>query len=281
MTPTIVKRRDSLAINTPYNADFVTALKNVIPAHKRAWSKPSWIVALEYEQQAISLVMIYYECMPSIVDRSTDEPDRVTQLIKLEYLGRCKSVDNRPSVASAWVNGGWSVSILETALRAFFEGPKPTNDTAPNYYGMLGIAQDSTSDEIKKAYRRMARQWHPDVNRGDPDAPDMFKKINEANTVLSDARKRKKYDFILRVVADTTTDKTTSSYLQDLIDSYNDRYGYRSPLRCGHLNVEGSLVFGKLTVDKINSWEDIRDDQGRTMVTTWIKDDKNFTVYWI
>jgi hypothetical protein len=49
MTPTIVKRRDSLSINTPYNADFVAALKQVIPSHKRSWNKPSWTVALEHE----------------------------------------------------------------------------------------------------------------------------------------------------------------------------------------------------------------------------------------
>ncbi len=280
MPPTIIKRRDSIDINTPYNADFIAALKQMVPAHKRSWNKPSWTVALDQEQNAISLVMIYYNCMPNIVDRSSDDPDRTTQSIKLEYLGRCKTKEGQPPAASAWVNGGWSVSILETALRAFFEGPKQSNDEHPTYYGILGIPQDSTPDDIKRAYRRMAKQWHPDICN-DAEAVDMFKKINEAHAVLSDDRKRKKYNFMLRVMADTTPETKISSWLQDKIDNYNSMYGYRSPLKCGNLSVEGVITFGRLTVDKIISWDDIKDDQGRTMVTNWTMGEKTFQTFWI
>jgi DnaJ-class molecular chaperone len=63
-----------------------------------------------------------------------------------------------------------------------------------DYYEVLGISKTATEDEIKKAYRKLARKHHPDVNPGDKSAEDKFKELNEAYEVLSDADKRKRYD---------------------------------------------------------------------------------------
>lgn len=63
-----------------------------------------------------------------------------------------------------------------------------------NYYAILGISRDATHDEIKKAFRKLARQYHPDVNSNDTQAEDKFKDINEAYDVLSDETKRADYD---------------------------------------------------------------------------------------
>ncbi len=63
-----------------------------------------------------------------------------------------------------------------------------------DYYKILDIGKNATTDDVKKAYRKLARKHHPDLNPNDPDAKKMFQQINEANEVLSDPEKRKKYD---------------------------------------------------------------------------------------
>ena len=63
-----------------------------------------------------------------------------------------------------------------------------------DYYKVLGVSKDATSDEIKKAYRKLARKLHPDINPNDKEAHVKFQQLNEANEVLSHLEKRKKYD---------------------------------------------------------------------------------------
>src|SRR3954471_6835420 len=63
-----------------------------------------------------------------------------------------------------------------------------------NYYEILGVKKSATADEIRKAFRKLARKHHPDVNPGDKAAEEKFKTISEANDVLSDPKKRKIYD---------------------------------------------------------------------------------------
>jgi curved DNA-binding protein len=63
-----------------------------------------------------------------------------------------------------------------------------------DYYKILGVDKGATTDEIKKAYRRLAKKYHPDKNQGDRSSEEKFKEINEANEILSNPEKRKKYD---------------------------------------------------------------------------------------
>src|SRR5438552_7075129 len=63
-----------------------------------------------------------------------------------------------------------------------------------DYYTMLGVSKTATDAEIKKAYRKLARKYHPDLNPGDKQAEAKFKELSEAYEVLSDTEKRKQYD---------------------------------------------------------------------------------------
>src|SRR6266496_4469925 len=66
--------------------------------------------------------------------------------------------------------------------------------TKKDYYEILGVKKSASTEDIRKAFRKLARKYHPDVNPGDKKAEERFKEISEANDVLSDPKKRKIYD---------------------------------------------------------------------------------------
>src|SRR6266571_5823417 len=66
--------------------------------------------------------------------------------------------------------------------------------TKKDYYAILGVKKNASAEEIRKAFRKLARKYHPDVNPGDKVAEEKFKALSEANDVLSDPKKRKIYD---------------------------------------------------------------------------------------
>src|SRR3954468_24836974 len=66
--------------------------------------------------------------------------------------------------------------------------------TNKDYYATLGVKKTATPEEIRKAFRKLARKYHPDVNPGDKKSEEKFKEISEANDILSDDKKRKVYD---------------------------------------------------------------------------------------
>ncbi len=67
-----------------------------------------------------------------------------------------------------------------------------------DFYAVLGVTKTASADEIKKAYRKLARQFHPDANAGDAKAEEKFKEVSEAYDVLSDDSKRREYDEMRR-----------------------------------------------------------------------------------
>ena len=70
-----------------------------------------------------------------------------------------------------------------------------------DYYEVLGVPQGASEKDITKAYRKLAKQYHPDANAGDKDAEERFKEISAANDVLGDPEKRKEYDEVREMVA--------------------------------------------------------------------------------
>jgi molecular chaperone DnaJ len=76
-----------------------------------------------------------------------------------------------------------------------------TRPGTKDYYQILGVAEAATAEEIKKAYRKLAKQYHPDANQNDPRAADRFKEVGEAYAVLHNPEKRKQYDQMRRLGA--------------------------------------------------------------------------------
>ena len=85
-----------------------------------------------------------------------------------------------------------------------------------DYYRTLGLGPEAGEDDVRKAYRRLALQWHPDRNAGDPRAAERFKEISEAYAVLIDSAKRREYDRARQVGAPSGFSHTREDLFRDL-----------------------------------------------------------------
>ncbi len=103
----------------------------------------------------------------------------------------------------------------------------------PDLYEIMGISRDASQEEIKKAYRKLAKKYHPDANPGDKNAEEKFKEINEAYTTLSDEERKKAYDLKFEGKSDTRKTET------------HERNGQR-----GNGPVQGSTSFNFENVEK-------------------------------
>lgn len=94
----------------------------------------------------------------------------------------------------------------------------------PDYYKLLGVDKTASQKDIKSAYRKLARKFHPDLNPNDKDAKKKFQEINEANEVLSDPDKRKKYDQYGSDWQHSDQFEKQKQYQQQYADSRQTRY---------------------------------------------------------
>lgn len=257
----ITAENGSFKVKSPYNVRFVERLKIEIPATARKWDMTSkcWFVASSYGNELKRLCDEVYggECvLPTVIAEKAEvfECD-----LRVDYLANCKQ-----EVANVHSLGSWSAKIPERVLRAWF---KQTDQNAGTLYGLLGIDEKVSALEIKTAYKRAARVWHPDICR-EENAREMFEKIKEAYDVLSDTTKRNKYNAGLlfeRMAKMTPKASRFASFVP--------------PFRCGELRVKARRELGQLIVEEILDWKDIQNECGQIMVSYW--DGDSFSVMWV
>src|ERR1700759_1703514 len=96
--------------------------------------------------------------------------------------------------------------------------------TKKDYYEILGVKKSASADDIRKAFRKLARKYHPDVNPGDKSAEEKFKTLSEANDVLSDPKKRKIYDQV-GFYSDNIDPATAEAYARGGSSGRGTQYG--------------------------------------------------------
>ena len=119
-----------------------------------------------------------------------------------------------------------------------------------DYYDVLGIPRDASAEDIKKAFRKLALEYHPDRNPGDAQAEERFKEAAEAYSVLADAEKRSRYDrFGHAGVGGTGSaggfDPTVFADFGDILGGLGDLFGVASGTRRGGVRRGGDLRYNR------------------------------------
>lgn len=262
---------NSFALHTPYKAGFVNAIK-ALPYESRAWdgSAKAWIVAQDQIEKAIQLIEDYYG--EKVIAPELEPVDAKQKYgFQLDYVGIPKERQGQAGKTALGLSDGqWRVVFSEEVLKGWFEKAQVNHEET--LFSLLLVGENATDQEIKSGYRRLARQWHPDVCKED-NAAEMFRTIQQAHEILIDPLKRKKYQAGL--------------YLERSQNGQNDyrRSNYRDtfipPLRCGFLTVTGSVSVGRLRVTEILSWNDVTNEQWQTMVSSWNKAREAVEIEWV
>ena len=261
----------SYVVKFGYDRQLLDNLKTMIPYAGRKWNQEDKTWRIDPRHTDLLRVLFPNDTIPEI-GNTVMKPQRYS--VDLHYVGQVKDRGNNEFTAFGWARDSWSVVLPESVLKEWFEGTpeKPKLDTS-SYYGILGVTNFAPLDEIKAGYRRMAKQWHPDVCR-EPNAAEVFQKIRDGYESLNDPDRRVRYDVGLQFELKSENHHSKKKSMMTGDDLY------RAPLRCGKLEVEATVSLGRLIVSKIFTWEDIIDSHGRTLTTSWIMGaDKPFEVW--
>jgi hypothetical protein len=261
---------------TPYDPAFLVDFKAEVPYTARRWNNGDkvWIVSAQYGQALRDLILAHFRfniSAPSIRAQAVE----VTRLVKLMYVGvpKPRGDDGEP-LAYGWVDGGWTTIWPLSVLRSWFEpivyADEARPGDAPTLYAVLGLERKASQVAIKPAWRKLARRWHPDMNR-DNDAKAQMQRVNDAYEVLKDVGRRARYDVGLKLQAAAGRSATLPTQSN----------AWRPPYRCGMVLVTGIEEIGRLNVHRILQWGDIVDGQGRILVTYWKYGDDEYSERWV
>jgi len=257
---------NGLVLVTDYNQGLVSWIKS-LPVSDRKWNGTAWVIHPKHGPGVVNAVKqhMWETVTLPVVTQQVSGPQ--TGTLDVLYIGTCKEQPSGESVAFGWSGEAWSVIFPEAVLRSWFHIADNDPTFAESLYAVLAVERTANPEQIKKAYRMMSRQWHPDVC-AEPDANEKFIRIGKAYDVLSDTNQRDKYDAGLALSA-------------TMEGNGYKRVTFRSPVRCGRITAEYLQKLSRKEVTKIVSWGDIKDGTGRVLVTSWRMGDKHFTERWI
>lgn len=256
----VTAHNGALRVQTPYHPGFVAAIKALPPSARRYDPQTrTWLVDTQYANEIRGLIHRFFgEDVGDLGELVvlTNNPEPEIRVCDVWYLGRTKPIGDEYQAMGMNAKKEWIFIFPERTLREWFEGSTQYTNTT-TLYSVLGIQRTATNEEIKTAYRRMVRQWHPDVCK-EPNAQEMFIRIKEAYELLSNPVKRARYDAGLALEAS----------LQQNANKLPDKTGYRAPLRCGYVLAEGYERLDRFCIQKILKWEDVISEKG-TLVASW------------
>lgn len=270
------------AVSTPYDAKksplFNAMLKrHILPEYRtpqKEGNKFFWIIHPEAIQETLNQIEEIFGERPTLPELKPVDQETKYNFV-LDYVGVPKEREGQTGkTALGFSKGQWRIVFDEQVLRAFFEATKKGKEgqAQETLFSLLLVTEKATDQEIKSGYRRLARQWHPDVCK-EENAEEMFKKIQNAYSILSDENKRKRY------LAGLEFERASNQ-----VPAYRSNWkpdAFIPPLRCGFLTVTGSVQVGRLKVSQILSWQDVMNEQGLTMVTSWNKEANAIDYQWV
>lgn len=255
---TVTIEGSTIVLKTPYDLAAVAGIKN-LPYADRKWdpARKVWLVSTSQVKQVEQLLEIYFGEEHHIAVSPVAQQSE-TRLLECHYIGTTKDRDNGERTAFGMDDKGkWTVIFPELVLKNWFEIDPDAPNEATTLYGVLNAKKDSTPDELKTAFRRMAKTWHPDVCK-ESNATEVFRRIQEAYSILSIPGKRARYNAGLALEKTLGKQETTQSIS-----------GYRSPLRCGYIMANGIQKLDRFLVEVILAWEDVTNSAGQVLVSSW------------
>ena len=239
-----------------------------------------WLCAADSKKNLILFSEKNFGTKPDIigVPKSQQNNKPETKLFEVYYIGMPKDRGNGQPTAYGLVGDNWELVFTEDVLRQWFEcgvSQQRRITKKESFYALLAIPQNANGAEIKKAYRKMARRYHPDINKDD-DAAERFIAVQNAYEKLSDPLIRRKYNACL-VFEGSVENNNHDNWLPDI---WQDTRHYRPPWRCGYIMARGTYQVGRFVVEKILQWEPITKN-GFDLVTSWDKAKQEIVESWI